>query len=78
MAASRRYTVGMHIDTADAGRALGARALLDQLDDSKVLSLGVLSGAELGVLGGTGQPGLLGAVEERVAAAGAAGTGAAR
>jgi hypothetical protein len=44
----------MHIDTADAGRTVGARALLDQLDDSKVLSLGVLSGAELCVLGGTG------------------------
>jgi hypothetical protein len=46
----------MHIDTADAGRTAGARALLDQLDDSKVLSLGVLSGAELCVLGGTGHP----------------------
>ena len=46
----------MHIDTADAGRTMGARALLDQLDDSKVLSLGVLSGAELCVLGGMGHP----------------------
>ena len=46
----------MHVDTADAGRTVGARALLDQLDDSKVLSLGVLSGAELCVLGGTGHP----------------------
>jgi hypothetical protein len=46
----------MQIDTADAGRTAGARALLEQLDDSKVLSLGVLSGAELCVLGGTGHP----------------------
>jgi hypothetical protein len=46
----------MHIDTADAGRTMGARALLDQLDDSKVASLGVLSGAELCVLGGPGHP----------------------
>jgi hypothetical protein len=46
----------MHIDTADAGSTNGARALLDQLDDSNVLSLGVLSGAELCVLGGTGHP----------------------
>jgi hypothetical protein len=35
---------------------MAARALLDQLDDSDVLSLGVLSGAELCVLGGTGHP----------------------
>jgi hypothetical protein len=46
----------MHIDTADAGRTVAARALLDQLDDSNVVSLGVLSGAELCVLGGTGHP----------------------
>jgi hypothetical protein len=46
----------MHIDTADVGRTMGAPALLDQLDDSKVLSLGVLSGAELCVLVGTGHP----------------------
>ena len=46
----------MHIDTADAGCTAGVRTLLDQLDDSEVLSLGVLSGAELCVLGGTEHP----------------------
>jgi hypothetical protein len=46
----------MHIDTYDVAPAAGARALLDQLDDSKMLSLGVLSGAELCVLGGAEHP----------------------
>jgi hypothetical protein len=46
----------MNIDTADAGNSDGARALLDQIEDNNVLSLGVLSGAELCVLGGTGHP----------------------
>ncbi len=39
------------IDVAAAGQTAGARALLDQLDDSGVISLGVLSGADLCTLG---------------------------
>jgi hypothetical protein len=46
----------MHIDTADTGRTAETRALLDQLDDGKVVSLGVLSGADLCLLGGTEHP----------------------
>ena len=48
--------MGMHIDTYDVASAAGARGLLDQLDDSKMLSLGVLSGAELCMLGGAEHP----------------------
>ena len=48
--------MGMHIDTYDVASAAGAPALLDQLDDSKMLSLGVLSGAELCMLGGAEHP----------------------
>jgi hypothetical protein len=46
----------MHIDTANADGTLEARALLDQLDDGEVVSLGVLSGADLCLLGGTEHP----------------------
>jgi hypothetical protein len=48
--------MGMHIDTDDVASAAGTRALLDQLDDRKMLSLGVLSGAELCMLGGAEHP----------------------
>jgi hypothetical protein len=46
----------MHIDTADTAHTTEARALLDQPGDGKVVSLGVLSGADLCLLGGTGHP----------------------
>jgi hypothetical protein len=46
----------MHIDTADVGHTAETRALLDQLDNSKVVSLGVLSGADLCLLGATEHP----------------------
>ena len=42
------------IDVAEAGRTAEARALLDRLGDSEVVSLGVLSGADLCALGATG------------------------
>jgi hypothetical protein len=45
-----------HIDTADADHAAKARTLLDRLDNSKMISLGVLSGADLCILGGTEHP----------------------
>ena len=44
------------IDVAAAGQTAGARALLDQLDDTAVISLGVLSGADLCTLGAIGHP----------------------
>jgi hypothetical protein len=44
------------IDVTEAGRTAEARALLEQLEDSEVISLGVLSGAELCALGATGHP----------------------
>jgi hypothetical protein len=44
------------IDVAAAGQKAEARALLDRLDDSGVISLGVLSGADLCTLGATGHP----------------------
>jgi hypothetical protein len=44
------------IDVAAAGETAEARALLDRLDDSGVISLGVLSGADLCTLGATGHP----------------------
>jgi hypothetical protein len=46
----------MQIDTADVGFTVEARALLDQLDDSMVVSLGVLSGVDLCVLGAAVHP----------------------
>ena len=48
--------MGKRIDLAEAGRTAEARALLDRLDDSEVISLGVLSGTDLCVLGATGHP----------------------
>jgi hypothetical protein len=47
--------MAMRIDTDDVGPVAGT-ALLDHLGESKMLSLGVLSGAELCALGGTGHP----------------------
>jgi hypothetical protein len=44
------------IDMAEIGSTAEARALLDQLDDGKVISLGVLSGADLCALGATSHP----------------------
>lgn len=44
------------INVAAAGQTAEARALLDRLDDSGVISLGVLSGADLCTLGATGHP----------------------
>ena len=44
------------IDVAAAGQTVEARALLDRLDDSEVISLGVLSGADLCMLGAAGHP----------------------
>ena len=40
----------------EVGQTAEARALLDRLDDSEVISLGVLSGADLCALGATGHP----------------------
>jgi hypothetical protein len=48
--------MGKRIDVGEAGRTEEARALLDRLDDSEVISLGVLSGAELCALGATWHP----------------------
>jgi hypothetical protein len=48
--------MGKRIDVAEAGCTAEARSLLDRLDDSEVISLGVLSGADLCVLGATGHP----------------------
>jgi hypothetical protein len=44
------------IDVGEAGRTAEARALLDRLGDSEVISLGVLSGADLCALGATWDP----------------------
>lgn len=44
------------IDVAAAGQTAQGRALLGRLDDSGVISLGVLSGAELCTLGAIGHP----------------------
>jgi hypothetical protein len=44
------------IDVAAAGQTAEGLALLDRLDDSEVVSLGVLSGADLCALGATGHP----------------------
>ena len=46
----------MRIDTTDVGYREEARALLDSLDDSTFVSLGVLFGADLCVLGGASHP----------------------
>lgn len=48
--------MGMYIDTADIACTSGTRALLDTLDDSTFVSLGVLFGTDLCVLGGTSHP----------------------
>jgi hypothetical protein len=48
--------MAMHVDTDDVGPAAGTSALLDHLGESNMLSLGVLSGAELCALGGTRHP----------------------
>jgi hypothetical protein len=48
--------MGKRIDLAEAGCTAGARALLNRLEDSEVISLGVLSGADLCVLGATVHP----------------------
>lgn len=48
--------MGMHIDTEEAGHADEARALLEQVADDGYVSLGVLSGADLCVLGATEHP----------------------
>jgi hypothetical protein len=48
--------MGKRIDVREVGRTAEARALLDRLDDSKVISLGVLSGADLCTLGATWHP----------------------
>ena len=37
--------MGKRIDLAEVGRTAEARALLDRLDDSEIISLGVPSGA---------------------------------
>jgi hypothetical protein len=48
--------MGMHIDTTGVGCTVAARVLLDSLDDSTFVSLGVLFGADLCVLGRTSHP----------------------
>lgn len=48
--------MGKRIDLAEVGCTAEARALLDRLDESEVISLGVLSGADLCTLGATGHP----------------------
>src|ERR1700728_1283583 len=48
--------MGKRIDVGEVGRMTEARALLDRLDDSELISLGVLSGADLCTLGATGHP----------------------
>lgn len=45
--------MGPHIDIADLALTPATRALLDTLDDTTFISLGVLFGADLCVLGGT-------------------------
>lgn len=46
----------LHVDTRGAGLGRGARKLLRRLRDEESISLGELSGADLGVLGATGYP----------------------
>jgi hypothetical protein len=46
----------MHFDTTDVGCTVAARVLLDSLDDRTFVSLGVLFGTDLCVLGGTRHP----------------------
>lgn len=48
--------MGKRVDVGRVGHTAEARALLDRLDDSEVISLGVLSGAELCALGATWHP----------------------
>jgi hypothetical protein len=48
--------MGKRIDVSEVGHTAQARALLDRLDDSEVISLGVLSGADLCTLGATWHP----------------------
>lgn len=48
--------MGMHIDTSDNHLTAETSALLAALDDSTFISLGVLFGADLCVLGGTSHP----------------------
>jgi hypothetical protein len=46
----------MRIDVGEVGRTAEARALLHSLHENEVISLGVLSGADLCTLGATGHP----------------------
>jgi hypothetical protein len=46
----------MRIDVGEVGRTAEARALLQRLHENEVISLGVLSGADLCTLGATGHP----------------------
>jgi hypothetical protein len=48
--------MSIRIDTVDAGYTAEARALLDSLDDTTFISLGVLFGSDLCALGGTAHP----------------------
>jgi hypothetical protein len=48
--------MNLRIDMADVGHTAEALALLDSLDDSTFVSLGVLFGTDLCVLGGTRHP----------------------
>ncbi len=48
--------MGKRIDLAEVGCTAEARALLGRLHESEVISLGVLSGADLCTLGATGHP----------------------
>lgn len=48
--------MNLRIDTTDRGQTAAALALLDSLDDSTFVSLGVLFGTDLCVLGGTRHP----------------------
>ena len=48
--------MSLRINTTDVGHTAECRALLDSLDDSTFVSLGVLFGTDLCVLGGTGHP----------------------
>ena len=48
--------MGKRIDVGEVGHTAEACALLDRLDDSEVISLGVLSGSDLCTLGATWHP----------------------
>ena len=48
--------MGMYIDTTEIAQTSETRALLDTLDDRTFVSLGVMFGADLCVLGGTSHP----------------------